>query len=118
MKIAAYQSPASTQNRIDIIELVRERVLECEANGISVLCCAEAIIGGLADYDENPSRLALQHDGGQLASVLMPLASEIVTSIVGFTELGRNGALYNVAAVFQHGRVIGVYRKIHPAIRR
>jgi predicted amidohydrolase len=90
----------------------------CEANGISVLCCAETILGGLADFNEKPSLLAIRTDDGQLASVLTPLASETVTSILGFTELDSNGALYNAAAVFQRGCVTGVYRKIHPAIRR
>lgn len=116
MRVAAFQSPVLTQNRLEVIELIRRRVRQCEANGISVLCCAEAILGGLADFNDNPSRLAIQTV--QLASVLMPLASETVTSILGFTELGGDGALYNAAAVFQRGCVTGVYRKIHPAIRR
>jgi predicted amidohydrolase len=118
MKVAAYQSPVLAQNSIDVIELTRERVRECEANGTSVLCCAEAILGGLADFNDNAGRFAIRIDDGQLASVLTPLASETVTSIVGFTELGGDGGLYNAAAVFQCGCVTGVYRKIHPAIRR
>lgn len=117
MKVAAYQSPMLAQDFIDVIELTRQRVRECEANGVSVLCCAEAILGGLADFNENPSRFAIRADA-QLTSILTPLASDTVTSIVGFTELGGGGTLYNSAAVFQRGCVAGVYRKIHPAIRR
>jgi predicted amidohydrolase len=41
-----------------------------------------------------------------------------VTAIVGFTETSGAGTLYNAAAVLHDGRVIGVYRKRHPAIRR
>jgi predicted amidohydrolase len=48
---------------------------------------------------------------------LAPLASETVTSIIGFTELADD-QFYNAAAVVQRGRVTGIYRKIHPAIRR
>jgi len=103
---------------MDAIELMQRRVRECEAGRVSVLCCSEAILGGLADFSENPRRFAIRTDDGQLASVLAPLASETVTSIVGFTELGPGGTLYNAAAVFQRGRVAGLYRKIHPAIRR
>ncbi|MBV9610914.1 MAG: carbon-nitrogen hydrolase family protein [Acidobacteriaceae bacterium] len=44
--------------------------------------------------------------------------SRAVISIIGFTELGCNGALYNTAAVFQYGRVAGLCRKIHPVLRR
>ena len=46
-----------------------------------VLCCPEAILGGLADFSNHPGRLAIRTDDGQLASVLAPLASETVTSI-------------------------------------
>ena len=50
--------------------------------------------------------------------VLAPLTSDTVTSIVGFTELADDDQLYNAAAVFHRGRVTGLYRKLHPAIRR
>ena len=40
-----------------------------------------------------------------------------MTAIVGFTE-AAGGELNNAAAVFRDGRVAGVYRKRHPAIRR
>jgi predicted amidohydrolase len=40
-----------------------------------------------------------------------------VTAIVGFTETAA-GKLYNSAAVLHDGRVMGIYRKRHPAIRR
>lgn len=118
MKVAAYQAPLLAEGSIEAIQLMQQRVRECESNGCSVLCCPEAILGGLADFSDNPGGLAIRTDNGQLASVLSPLASNTVTSIVGFTELGSNGALYNAAAVFQSGRVAGLYRKIHPAIRR
>jgi predicted amidohydrolase len=38
--------------------------------------------------------------------------------IVGFTEIVGAGKLYNAAAVLYDGRVVGIYRKRHPAIRR
>ena len=55
---------------------------------------------------------------GELVNILAPLASGTVTSIVGFTELGPNNELFNAAAVFHQGRVAGIYRKLHPAIRK
>lgn len=101
---------------MDILPLIRQRVACCEAEGVSILCCPEAILGGLADYHENPAPFAIRTDGDQLARVLAPLASESVTSIVGFTELA-DGRLYNAAAVLHRGRVAGLYRKLYPAIR-
>ena len=81
-------------------------------------CCAEAILGGLADYGGHPTRFAIARDAGQLDSALAPLASDTVTTIVGFTELADGGRLYNSAAVFQRGSVVGLYRKLYPAINR
>jgi len=103
---------------MDAIDLIRERVVECEAEGIEILCCPEAILGGLADYAPHPRDIAIDVESGRLESILAPLASKTVTLICGFTELGENGLLYNSAAVFHKGTVIGVYRKLHPAIRK
>jgi predicted amidohydrolase len=106
------------EDSIESIGRMQQCVRECETNGVSVLCFPEAILGGLADFSDNPGRLAIRTNDGQLTAVLEPLASDTVTSIVGFTELGHDGALYNATAVYQRGRVTGLYRKIHPAIRR
>lgn len=60
--------------------------------------------------------MALHVASGQLHRALQPLSSTSVTTVVGFTE--RNGgSLFNAAAVFHRGAVLGVYRKHHPAIR-
>jgi len=118
MKVAAYQAPLPAGGCMEQIKLMQRCVRACEEIGISVLCCPEAILGGLADFSDNPRRFAIRTADGQLASILAPLADDSVTSIIGFTELGHDSQLYNAAAVFQRGRVVGLYRKIHPAIRR
>jgi predicted amidohydrolase len=93
---------------MDAIELIRRRVAWCEAEGVEILCCPEAVLGGLADYVE----------GGELGAALAPLASGTVTTILGFTEISPAGELYNSAAVFHQGAVLGLYRKLYPAIRK
>jgi predicted amidohydrolase len=118
MKVAAYQAPLLPAGSMYALKLMQERVAWCEAEGVSILCCPEAILGGLADYSDDHGRFAIRTDDGQLASVLAPLASNTVTSIVGFTELAGDGRIYNAAAVFHQRRVAGLYRKLHPAIRR
>jgi predicted amidohydrolase len=100
---------------MEAMGLIRQRVRWCEDEGVSILCCPEAVLGGLADYDADPSRFAI--DAKQLESVLAPLASDKVTTILGFTEYD-DGALFNSAVVFDQGRVAGIYRKQHPAINR
>jgi 5-aminopentanamidase len=118
LKVAAYQAPLLAAGSMDALPLIRARVRACEAKGIAILCCPEAILGGLADQSEDPVRLAISVRTGQLDVVLAPLASDITTTIVGFTELGEDARLYNAAAVFHRGTVAGVYRKLHPAIRQ
>ncbi len=46
-----------------------------------------------------------------------PIASETVTTILGFTEID-DGRLFNAAAVVHKGVVVGLYRKLHPAINK
>lgn len=116
MKVAAYQAPLLPAGSMDALSRIRTQVKCCEESGVSMLCCPEAILGGLADNAPDPSAFAIA--ASQLDAVLAPLASDSVTSIVGFTELGDDGRLYNSAAVFTRASVTGVYRKVHPAIRR
>ena len=103
---------------MDALSLIRQQIDRCESMGIEILCCPEAILGGLADYATDPSTFAIDVDAGQLNDVLAPLASHKVTLILGFTETDRAGRLYNSAAVLHRGSVIGRYRKLHPAINR
>ena len=118
MKVAAYQAPLLPSGSREAVDLIRTRVEWCEGHGVAILCCPEAILGGLADYAEDPREFAIDAGGDQLARALVPLASDAVTTIVGFTEVARTGRLYNAAAVFHKGSVIGLYRKLYPAINR
>jgi len=100
------------------VELIRKRVEWCEAQGVEILCCPEAILGGLADYAAHPATIAIGVESGQLSATLAPLASDSVTTILGFTEISGAGELYNSAVVCHRGAVAGLYRKLHPAIRK
>lgn len=118
MKVAAYQAPIRATGSAEIISLIREQVARCESEGVEILCCPEGVLGGLADYAKLPADIAVNVGGGQLRALLKPLASDSVTTILGFTEIDRGGRLYNSAAVFHKGLVMGVYRKLYPAINK
>jgi predicted amidohydrolase len=118
MKVAAYQAPLLATSSMEIIGLIREQVDWCESNGVEILCCPEAVLGGLADYAGRPTDIAIDPESGQLRALLAPLASDIVATILGFTEIDRSGRLYNSAAVFHKGSVVGIYRKLYPAINK
>ena len=104
MRVAAYQAPLLTAG-MDALDLVRTQVKRCESECITILCCPEAILGGLADNHPNPSQVAIPANRTTLKTALSPLASETVTTIIGFTELGDGGRIYNSAAVFRRDRL-------------
>ena len=117
MRVAAYQAPLLPSGSTTVaVRLIRERVEWCEREGVEILCCPEGVLGGLADYAPLPAAFALDVERGQLDAVVAPLASDRVTTIVGFTERAARGRLYNAAAILQRGSVVGVYRKLYPAI--
>ncbi len=118
MKVAAYQAPLLASGSMEALALIRQQVDRCESAGVEILCCPEGILGGLADYAALPAALAIAVHKGQLAEVLAPLASDTVTTILGFTEIDPAGRLYNSAAVFHRGSILGLYRKLHPAIHK
>jgi predicted amidohydrolase len=118
VKVAVYQAPLAACFDGSGLILIRQQIDRCEALGVELLCCPEAVLGGLAEYVDAPARIALRVDTGALARALMPLASATVATVLGFTELDHQGRLFNAAALLAHGRIIGVYRKHHPAINR
>jgi predicted amidohydrolase len=116
MKVAALQAPLPSLGAADALALIRRRVDQCEAEGIAILCCPEAVVGGLADHASAPFQNAVPTSG--ILAFLAPVAGARLTTIVGFTEVSSDGWLYNSAAVVSHGILAGVYRKRHPAIRQ
>lgn len=116
MRIAAYQAPLLPGGSMAALDLIGDQVRWCEANGVDVLLCPEGVLGGLADDVARPSEIAIDVENGDLARILQPLNSATVTTIVGFSATS-GGALYNSAAVYSQGEVLGVYRKRHPARR-
>src|SRR4030095_7400189 len=105
LRVAAYQAPFLPSGSMRSLERIRRQINRCEHDGVEILCCPEAILGGLADYAADPYEIAIDVESGELDVVLAPLASERVTTILGFTELARSKTLYNSAAIFHRGVV-------------
>lgn len=114
VRVAAYQAPLTPGGSMAALEAIRQRVRWCEAEGVDVLLCPEAVLGGLADDLESPFEIAIA--AADLADVLRSLDSSSVTTVVGFTE-ACDGRIYNSAAVYACGAVRGIYRKRYPARR-
>ncbi|MEK6323866.1 MAG: nitrilase-related carbon-nitrogen hydrolase [Acidobacteriota bacterium] len=47
---------------MESVELIRKRVDWCESEGVEILCCPEAVLGGLADYAARPTDIAEKAD--------------------------------------------------------
>lgn len=118
MKVAVYQAPLLKNGTMDAKPYIKAQIKRCEDEGVELLCCPEAVLGGLADYCNNPADVALDVESGQLEDVLLPFASDSVSLIIGFTESTKEGKLYNAAAVYHKGEVVGIYRKVYPAINQ
>lgn len=116
MRVAAYQAPYLTFGSMDAVGLIRAQLDRCEAENIAVLCCPEAVIGGLAHESSGDSPAEVALSVGELAEVVAPLLDTTVTVIVGFTERAA-GRLFGSAAVLRDGRVADVYRKVFPGYR-
>jgi 5-aminopentanamidase len=76
MKVAAYQASLLYTDPPEAIEFIREQVRRCESEGVPILCCPEAILGGFAENNESPSKFAIRTDDGQLDEVLAGVYSE------------------------------------------
>jgi hypothetical protein len=63
VKVAAYQAPVLRSGSREAVDLIRTRVEWCESHGVAILCCPEAILGGLADYASDPRQFAIDARG-------------------------------------------------------
>jgi len=64
MKVAAYQAPLLPGESMEALELIRDRIKWCESEGVDILCCPEAVLGGLADDAECPVDIAIDVESG------------------------------------------------------
>jgi predicted amidohydrolase len=119
MKVAAYQAPHLPFGSFDAVGLVHAELVACESAGVEILCCPEALLGGLAHESagQDPADVALRVDDGELDGLVAPLLDTPVTVIIGFTERDRDGDLHASAAVLTDGRVAAVHRKSYPGYR-
>lgn len=116
VRVAAYQAPYRPFPARGGAELVAAHLARAEAEGVEIVCCAEALIGELANESdgETPATVALSIADGELDAAIAPLLGWEMTIVVGFTERGADGQLHNAAAVISGSTISGVYRKTYP----
>jgi len=102
---------------MDAVELIGEQLTQCERVGVDLLCCPEAILGGLAHESDGQSPHDVAVSVKDLRRLLAPLTSSPVATVVGFTERADDGQLYNSAALLADGAVQLIFRKVYPGYR-
>ena len=55
MKITAYQAPLIENGSMEVLSYLRTQIDVCEDKSVEILCCPEAVLGGLASYSDRPS---------------------------------------------------------------
>ena len=104
MKVAAYQAPLLPINSMDAIGLIAEQVRTCESAGAEILCCPEAVLGGLADYSSRPADIAIHVESGRLqAASQADREHNRHDNCRLYSSRRPNGQIFNSAAVFSKG---------------
>ena len=80
-RVAAYPAPLLPRGSMQAIDLIRTRVAWCESKRVDILCCPEAVLGGLADNAERPADFAVDVGKRSARRALAPLASDAVTRL-------------------------------------
>jgi 5-aminopentanamidase len=101
----------------EAVESIRVRLDQCEREGVDVLCCPEAFLGGLAHESDGQSPREVAVSTAQLRHILDPLIASPVASVVGFTERAQDGRLFSSAVFVADGLIQAVYRKVYPGYR-
>lgn len=117
VRVAAFQGPYLPFGSVNAVELITGQLLQCERDGVDLLCCPEAFLGGLADESDGqcPGDVAVSMK--ELRHLLAPLMSSPIATVIGFTERDDDGRLFSAAAFVADGAVQAVYRKVYPGYR-
>ncbi len=93
-------------------ERITAAVAEASGAGADVIVLPELVTSGYMLADEAEARsVALSADDARFAKWAGAGGDSLV--VLGFSELGDDGLLYNSAAVLDGGAVAAVYRKTH-----
>ena len=93
MKVAVYQAPLLAADFTDTIERIRTHCSVVPERTRFNPVLSGGYSGRFADYSQDPIRIAISAEAGVLAAIFAPLASETVTTIVGFYGVGERTAL-------------------------
>jgi hypothetical protein len=85
----AYQAPLLAAGSMGALHLIRARVRACEAEGVAILCCPEAILGGLADHCEDPVRLAIVDPKGSVVRSALALSEDLIAAAIEVSSIRR-----------------------------
>jgi predicted amidohydrolase len=124
VKVAAYQAPLLRSGSLEAVDLIRTQVAWCESHDVVILCCPEAILGGLADDAADPREFAIVPPekadvAAHARSVVIALAIEHNICVVRADVAGRADGIVSYGSsgiVDPHGHVLQSAQELTEAL--
>ncbi len=111
--IATCQLPDTQGDSDAALEQILRYGEKADAQDVAVLCFPECYFTGYTRDKQTAEQCAITLDGSAFQTLLGQTATLKTTLIISLIERNET-RLYNTAAVLQHGKLIGTYRKTHP----
>jgi predicted amidohydrolase len=112
VRVGACQTPEILGDLDAAVRCLRRFSAQAADRGIDLLLFPECFLQGYLPTAAHAGRYALDLESARFRSVADRLADVAPVLVVGVIERSA-GHLHNSAVVLDHGRVVGVYRKMH-----
>jgi 5-aminopentanamidase len=111
-KVGVVQAQDIQDDVEETLSVVRSRLKQADAEGLSVLCFPECFLQGYTQDIGDAKQRAMYVDSLEFREVLNTLKPYSTTAILGMIEEDA-GSYFNTAVVIKDGKLLGKYRKIH-----
>lgn len=112
MRVGACQVPDIRGDVAASLAEIEQYAREAESQGVKLLCFPECFLQGYLLGEVEARQYAMELASPEFQVVLQRLARLRPMLVLGLIEIDEN-VLFNTAAVINHGRLVGAYRKTH-----
>lgn len=94
------------------LKVIRQAMDKADSKNIDILCFPECFLQGYTLDSRETKERAFNLESPDFKKILDSLRQYKVTVILGLIEKDEE-SYYNTAAVIKHGKILGIYRKVH-----